>query len=338
MTSRERVLRCLEFDRPDRVPRDLWLLPIARLTHGRQAIDDFLARWPRDFAGIQGLSPGVRPLARGDPHAVGEYRDEWGCTFVNIQAGVIGEVKHPLIDDWSKLADFRPPLATLDIDVDAIDRFCANTDSFVIGGCCPRPFERLQFLRGSENLYMDLAEESAEVLELLRVVADFYRREMQSWARTKVDGLMFMDDWGSQRALLISPAQWRRLFKPLYVDYARIAHESGKKLLMHSDGYIFDIYEDLVEIGVDAVNSQLFCMDIEELGRRFAGRITFWGEIDRQHVLTAASVEEVWSAVKRVVDSFYRPEGGIIAQFEFGAGTRLANAHAVFEAWERLCR
>ena len=336
MTSRDRVLRCLEFDRPDRVPRDLWVLPICRLQHGKAAIDAFLARWERDFASIGGLSPGIRSQSKGDPYAVGEYRDEWGCTFVNIQAGVIGEVKHPLIDDWSKLQDLRPPAQTLDIDADKVNCFCADSDKFVIAGCCPRPFERLQFLRGSENLYMDMAEESPEVLDLLRIVSGFYRQEMERWARTDVDGLMFMDDWGSQRALLISPAQWRRLFKPLYAQYARIAHDAGKKLLMHSDGFIFDIYEDLIEIGVDAVNSQLFCMDIEEIGRRFAGRITFWGEIDRQHILTASSVDDVRAAVKRVLDNLHRPEGGVIAQFEFGAGTTLANADAVFEAWEQF--
>lgn len=94
---------------------------------------------------------------------------------------------------------------------------------------------------------------------------------------------MFMDDWGSMHSLLVSPDMWRARFQPLYEDYIRIAHDAGKKVfMMHSDGNITAIYEDLVEMGVDALNSQLFCMDIEELGRRFKGRITFWGEIDRQ--------------------------------------------------------
>jgi uroporphyrinogen decarboxylase len=148
-----------------------------------------------------------------------------------------------------------------------------------------------------------------------------------------VDGIGFMDDWGSQDHLLISPAQWRRIFKPLYADYVRLAHAAGKKAFMHSDGHILAIYEDLIEIGVDAINSQLFCMDLAELGRRSAGRITFWGEIDRQRVLPAESPEVARAAVQEVVTHLYRPEGGVIAQFELGGGARLANADAIFETW-----
>ena len=94
-----------------------------------------------------------------------------------------------------------------------------------------------------------------------------------------------MDDWGSQKSLLINPKQWRKIFKPLYKEYIDLAHQAGKKIFMHSDGYIFDIYGDLIELGLDAINSQLFIMDIEEIGKHFGGQITFWGEIDRQHLL-----------------------------------------------------
>ena len=102
---------------------------------------------------------------------------------------------------------------------------------------------------------------------------------------------------------------------------------------MHSDGCIADIYPDLIEIGVDAVNSQLFCMDIEEIGRRFQGRITFWGELDRQRILTSAEPEEVRAAVARVVQALYSVDGGVIAQFEFGAGTTMVNAETALQAW-----
>jgi hypothetical protein len=144
-----------------------------------------------------------------------------------------------------------------------------------------------------------------------------------------------MDDWGSQSSLLISPETWRRLFKPLYAEYIRVAHESGKKFFMHSDGYILDIYEDLIEIGLDAINSQLFCMNIEEIGKRFAGRLTFWGEIDRQHILPNGSTDEARAAVRRVHENLWR-NGGCLAQFSFEGETRMANAEAVFDEWTRL--
>jgi len=125
---------------------------------------------------------------------------------------------------------------------------------------------------------IDLMEDSAELKELLRRVHDFFIKEVEIFAtKIDVDAICFMDDWGSQRALLIHPEIWRRVFKPLYAEYVKIAHDHGKKAFMHSDGHIEEIYPDLIEMGVDALNSQLFCMNIEELGRRFKGKITFWG-------------------------------------------------------------
>lgn len=52
-----------------------------------------------------------------------------------------------------------------------------------------------------------------------------------------------------------------------------MAHRHGKLVLMHSDGYILNILDDLVEIGVDAVNSQLQCMKLADL-ERFRGKLT----------------------------------------------------------------
>jgi len=338
MTSRERMMRTLEFDKPDRIPRQIWMLPVVWLDHERKDVEAFLGRWPVDITGAPLVNPNPSPVRLGDAYVVGRYRDEWGCEFENIKAGIHGQVKAPILADWSRLEDLRPPVESLDFDREVVNAFCRETDKFVMASACPRPFERMQFLRGSENLYMDLGEESPEVLSLLDIIHRFHLKEMEAWAQTDVDSLTFMDDWGSQQGLLISPAQWRRLFKPLYLDYVRIAHDSGKKIFMHSDGNIQSIYGDIVEIGVDAVNSQLFCMDIEEIGRRYAGKITFWGEIDRQHVLVRGDRQDARSAVKRVVDNLYRPEGGVIAQFSMEESVKLSQCDAVFEAWQELAQ
>ncbi|MCC6581084.1 MAG: methyltransferase [Phycisphaeraceae bacterium] len=337
MNSRERMRRTVEFDKPDRIARDLWTLPIIHLEHSPTDLERFFQRWPVDITGPG--TPGVQPRRlKGDAYQVGRYVDEWGCVFHNIQAGVIGEVKEPLLGDWSKMELFRTPDEYLGFDVDAVNAFCRASDKWCMAGCCPRPFERLQFLRGTENLMIDFMEQPAEFKELLGKVHDFHCREIEAWAATDIDAIRFMDDWGSQRSLLISPSQWREIFKPLYRDYVQIAHGKGKKLFMHSDGFIFDVYGDLIEIGIDAINSQLFCMDIEEIARRFGGKITFWGEIDRQHILCFGTVEEARAAVRRVADALYRPEGGLIAQFELGAAAKLDNAHAIYEAWESVTR
>jgi hypothetical protein len=156
---------------------------------------------------------------------------------------------------------------------------------------------------------------------------------MEIWCRSAVDGWAFMDDWGSQTSLLISPDMWRATFKPLYKVYCDMAHKAGKKIFFHSDGNIISIYPDLIELGIDAINSQIFAMDIEELGRRFKGRITFWGEIDRQQVLPFGTVEAVRKAVGRVRRALDDGRGGVFAMCEWGSTVPRQNIEAVFETW-----
>jgi uroporphyrinogen decarboxylase len=331
MHSRELVYKTLDFNSHQRVPRDLWVLPWARENYP-QELQKIQARFPSDF--VSAPARYATPvLTTGDPYLIGTFTDDWGCTFVNIQNGYIGEVRSPLVDIWEKWETVQPPLNALSLDKTAVNAFSKKSERFVFGGCCPRPFERMQFLRGSQNLYIDLADPPGEFFELLDVVHQFYIKELELWAETDVDGLNFMDDWGSQYSLLINPQQWRKIFKPLYKDYIDIAHQAGKRIFMHSDGYIFDIYQDLIELGLDAINSQLFIMDIEEIGRQFGGQITFWGEIDRQHLLPHGTTTQITGAVQRVKEALYR-NGGVIAQCEFGPGAKPENVAMVYQAWD----
>lgn len=333
-TSRELMIKTLEFDAPDRIPLDLWVLPWAN-SHYPGFIDQIRSQFPPDMVGAPSFLA-EQPKTVGDQYAVGTSIDEWGCIRENIHEGVIGEVKEPLIKDWkTDLDKVVPPYAWLTINREKINEFCASTDKFVTGGVCPKPFEQMQYIRGSENLYRDLAEQPEELNILIDRMHHFYLQQMELWCQTDVDAVNLMDDWGAQRSLLISPRMWRKIFKPLYRDYCELAHSYGKYVFMHSDGYIADIYPDLIEIGVNALNSQLFVMDIEELGETYGGKITFWGEIDRQHLLPQGSVADIHAAVNRVFKACYH-NGGVIGQCEFGPGAKAENALAVYQAWSQI--
>jgi len=332
-TPREIVRQTLAGENPSRVARDVWILPIASAQHPAE-VAALLRDYPPDITSVSAHER-TPPPTRGDMFALGEYVDEWGCTFSNIQQGVIGEVKDPLVKDWATDVDrVHFPREWLTLDRDAVNRDCAATDRFVHPAFWPRPFEQLQFLRGSENLYLDLADPPPAMLAFLRELHSLYCEVLEAWARTDVDALRLMDDWGSQRNLLISPRLWRELFKPRYRDYAQIAHARGKKLFMHSDGQITLIFPDLVEIGVDAINSQLFCMGPEVLAP-YAGRITFWGEMDRQHLLPNGSAADIDAAVRRVHRHLWR-RGGCIAHCEFGPAARPDNVRQMFRTWDAL--
>lgn len=329
LTSRELVRRTLDFQAPPRLPRQMWVLPWAESRYPEE-LGRIEATFPQDITTIPFACSEPVP-GGGNAHSVGTFVDAWGCEFKNLQDGIIGQVKNPQLRDWSEAGKVRFPRERLEVDTEKVATFCRETEKFVLAGTCPRPFERLQFLRGPEEVYLDLNRPPAQMVDFLQDLHSFYMEELTLWAETEVDALTFMDDWGSQRALLVAPELWRELFKPLYADYVALAHEHGKHAFMHSDGHIAEIIPDLIEIGLDALNSQVFCMGVEELGTRFAGELTFWGEMDRQQLLPRATPSEIGEAARDMKRAFHRG-GGFIAQCEFGPGARPDNIYAFFEA------
>ena len=330
-SSRTLVEKTLNFDNPQRVPRHLWLLPWAEAHHAGP-LHQLRKRFPDDIQ----VAPGNYriPLeSEGDRYSQGTYTDEWGCVFENLEHGIIGIVRKPRIAEWQDLEDFSPPESTLTLDRETVNAFCRKSDKFILSETTARPFERLQFIRTMEQALVDLVEQPPELFELLERIHGHYLKEIEIWAQTDIDGIALMDDWGTQSSLIVSPDVFRDIFKPMYRDYVEIARHFDKYVFLHTDGYVLDIFPDFIEIGIDAINSQIFCMGVRELGERFRGKITFWGEIDRQHILPDGTREDVVQAVCEVKEELHA-QGGVIAQCEFGLKAKPENVLAVFETWD----
>ena len=331
MTGRERVRAALTFSHPDRPPLDLWALPYVTLFR-KDELDALLEAFPMDIQGAQ-RSPGQSDTSDVTAQ-VGSYRDEWGSVWYVAEPGVVGEVKEPALADWAALASFQPPWELVrGRDLSHANRLAEKSDKFMLSEVTARPFERLQFLRGTQNLFIDIAYGTAEVRALLEMVHAFYLEDIRGWCESNVDGIVFMDDWGTNQTLLINPSTWREMFKPLYKDYCDLIHAAGKFAFFHTDGNTTAIYGDLIEVGIDAINSQLFVMDIESLARAYKGKVTFWGEIDRQYVLPFGTPDEVREAVMRVRRALDDGSGGVIGQCEWGKDNPRRNIEAVFKAW-----
>lgn len=323
MNSRERVKNALSFKKVDRVPVENYYNEIINL-------------YPSDIAGLEykygkGKSSGM-------PGKKGTYTDLWGCLWECGEDDVKGEVKSSLINDWSILDSFKPPFDVLrQADLSSVNSQCEKSDKFMIHEWDISPFQRMQFLRGTENLFMDLAYGESEVYKLRDMVHEYYMKEVELWANTDVDGIHLEDDWGSQLSLLISPKMWREFFKPLYKDYCDLAHSKGKFVVMHSDGYISEIIPDLIEIGVNAINAQIHIMDIEKLAELYHHKIAFWGGIDRQHLLAFGTTKEVRNQVQRIASAFLKYDRtGIIGQCFKDKGHKSENIAAVYDEWSKI--
>lgn len=328
MTSRELVYATLDFQGPDRLPRQAWTLPIA--FQGREAeMQALLARYPDDIV----MATWDDPLANPDWMTKGTSLDGWGCEWLVLQDGYIGEVKGHPFSDYAAMRDYAWPMGTLDDGwANTATSITEQRDKFITG-YAGSPWERMQYLRGSEDLYVDLADPDCdEVYELRDRVFAYFRGLTERFLQYDIDGMVFSDDWGSQRSLLISPAKWREFFKPKYQEIIDIIKDAGKKVFFHSDGNILDIYPDLINMGVDALNSQIWCMGIEHVAQ-YAGQITFWGELDRQHVLPHGTPDEVREQAHLMFQHLYR-NGGLIGQESIEQVWHIENVEAALSVWE----
>jgi len=326
------VIAALNHEPGDRVPRDLWIMP-GVATSRADEVAELRLRYPGDIAEPDfAYPPGKR--AKGKPYKVGHHTDAWGCTWHVKQPGTRGEVPMPPLSDPGKIDNFTPPMEILSPSrLAQVSRSCASTNRFVLAWTDVRPLERLQALRGREAALADLAHGAKHSGKLLTMLHDFYCREMEMWAETDVDGVAFQDDWGSPEGLLLDRKTWRDLFRPLYRDYCEILHANDKFAFFHSSGNIETIFGDLIKAGVDAINCQLAVVNLERLANRYRGKVTFWGEIDRQRIMQQGTREEVRKAVLAMRKVLDFGSGGVIAQCRLGPGVPMRNVVAVFEQW-----
>ena len=331
MTSRERVIRAVEFTGPDRLPTMHSTLPGAVDRHGSR-LEDVYARFPSDFAGQSGKYGGTAD----NPHyQKGTETDEWGCTWVNPGLGQEGQVKgHPLAD-WHALETYQPPEPLGGNSPEPKPR--ESFDRYVLwGGCGGRLWERMHFLRGYEQLLMDVANGRAEVERLRDLVLEHTLIGLEKQLQCDIDGISYMDDWGTQTQLMIRPDEWRRLFKPAYKAIADRCHAAGKHFYFHTDGHTLEILEDFIEIGIDVLNPQFSCHDLAEYAEVCRGRICVSADVDRQYVLAFGTPQEVRDHVREIWELFATPQGGLIAHGEAGPEVPLENVEAMYEAFREF--
>ncbi len=335
MDSRERYLRALQFDRPDRVPIMHCTLRGAWRAHG-QALEDLYARYPGDVL-LSGRTRGPFALAgseRGHWAGGAVTRDDWGCGWRWSTPDYMGQaVEHPLAD-WRAWRDYRAPdpltgsegVAEMvrEVDADGHRHFV-----FVDGG---EVFQRMIFLRGMEALLIDLQEEREEVYALRDRIVEICLRRIERWLATgRVDGVILRDDWGTQTALMIRPELWRRVFRPAYARLVAAIHAGGAAASFHTDGMIAAIVPDLIEIGCDEINPQVHVMDIEALGALCRGRVCVRADLDRQFTLPHGTPEDVRRLVRRLFAAFGTAGGGYVGWAEMSSDVPLANGEAALE-------
>jgi len=326
----------------------VWLrrvTPDLVIRHGK-ALVDLYSEFPDDLGRVSpyDLMVGYQPRVPITPVEAlmtdAGWTSEWGVGWRHVVGGVgASEVSSPL-PDWSGLEAY---LATLP-DPDEPGRLGAaaapakelhDAGRYVFGLFGSAYFHFFS-IRGFENALVDLHVEKQNAHRLMGALHDYAVRLVRRWAEVGVDALLFLDDWGTQHGLIVSPGTWREFFKPLYRDLFAEAHRHGMDCWLHTCGDVVEIVDDLIEIRLDVLDPvQTSAMDIRELARRFGGRISFCGTIDVQKLLPHGTPREVRDHINASRDILGRPFGNglILAPTNtITPDVPLENLRAMFEA------
>jgi uroporphyrinogen decarboxylase len=334
MTSRERLLAAIEFTGPDRCPIHHYVFPGAIWRHGQRLLD-LAERYPDDFDN-ENIRANNAPPPQEDQHVndVVEWQDGWGTVWRRLRGYTSGEVYRPAIPTWDAWPRYQfpalPPDSHFEDFAARVKELHPARFAYASGGGF---FQHMQHLRGPSNYYVDLAEDNEGVNELADRMVEHNVYSIERYVQAGADCIMFGDDWGSQDRLLIHPDHWRRFFKHRYRRMFEVAREAGVHVWFHTDGWILEILDDLIEIGVTVLNPQHACMGTQRVGEIVGGRVCIRTDIDRQWVIPLGTPQQVAEAVKEAIAAFGRFNGGVLLHGEIGPDVPFENIEALYSAF-----
>jgi uroporphyrinogen decarboxylase len=331
MLPRERILTALNHQQPDRCPMQISFTPefADRLKADIQLGGDKLHN-PHGggntyelerFLGIDMLQTSVG-WANSYYQAAEAYTDEWGIGWRSVfydtpyGQGRYTEIHtNPLADDNAVSSYQTPDPLRPELYTDAAQLLADYKDEYwIVGVTVTTIFETAWALRGYERLLTDLVSDPDLANTILEIPYRYHLTAARKLVEMGVDMIWLGDDVGAQDRMLFSPATWRKFFKPRMANYiAELkAINPDVKVAYHSDGNIYPIIPDLIEIGLDVLNPvQPASMDPALLKQKYGDKLCFWGTVDEQHTLPFGTPQDVSNEIRTRLDTVGK-DGGLI--------------------------
>jgi uroporphyrinogen decarboxylase len=310
MSIKQTIQNTFHFIEPDTVPYHIWMHPDTRAR-----LDDYYGhtRWADSF--VQYVYNTKFFGFPSEPAGEDLSKDAFGTVW---QAGAPNTARHmvqPALDQPS-LEGFAWPSPERDIDWPAIERELADhSSSYRMTGLGGGLFERAWMLRGMTDLLLDIAFHPSFVHELLDRILEIHIEALQvAAARLTLDAYFTGDDWAGQTNLLISPDMWRTFIKPRLRQLVDRCHACGLPFILHSCGNYIAVLDDLIEIGVDGLESlQPEAIDVFRVKQRTMGRVFLIGGMGVQSTLFHGTPDRVRAVTKRLLVELGRGGGYVIS-------------------------
>ena len=203
-----------------------------------------------------------------------------------------------------------------------------HRDFPVYGSVCEAN-EYLQRIIGPESLFLWVGlypEELGRFIERVNAFALEILRAQIKAADGLLDGIVIWGDIAYRKDLFFSPKYWRKWYKPGLKALVDEAHSHGLPVIYHGCGNVKSVFEDFIEVGVDAYNplESKAGLDVVELRREYGHKIGFCGNMS---VITWAqgSQEEIKAEVLRKLNA--AKGGGYIFQSDHSVPSNVSAAN-----------
>ena len=251
---------------------------------------------PIRTAGCASIKPLYADPVRFGPRAADEFGVVWQTNARDRGTPVAGSLPEP------DLADCPFPDATDAYRFEGLEEWCLRSRGRYRVLWVGDLWERATFMRGMEEILVDLALHPAFVEGLLRRLADYILETMKVlFERFAFECIAVSDDYGTQRGLIMSPRDWRRFIKPRLAEIYAFAKAHGRRVMHHTCGNVREIVGEMIDVGLDILHPvQPEAMDVVELKREFGADVTLCGGVGTQKLLRTGTVAEVQQEVRRL--------------------------------------
>ena len=194
-------------------------------------------------------------------------------------------------------------------------------------------FEKAWLLIGFENFLIQCYENRGLISILLDKITEYNIKLARKIVEYEVTCSYMGDDFGMQKGPIISLKLWRDLFKPRMKKVWDIYRAKDIPIMHHTCGDCRIFLNDMIEIGLDVLNPvQANAMPIDELKRDFGDKLTFWGGIDCQEILTKGTPDDVKENVHKTVSVLGKNGGLILSPVNVMNNVPVENVRALIES------
>ena len=98
----------------------------------------------------------------------------------------------------------------------------------------------------------------------------------------------------------MSPTHLREFFIPPFRKLVQGLKSLGKPVIMHNDGQIWDVLDDLVDTGINGFHpvERAAGMDLAKVKQRYAGRLCPIGNVDNKITMSTGTPAQIEAEVR----------------------------------------